>query len=354
MPHTVTTPFSHCRGPRTSPKIALVGEAWGETEAQTGLPFMGSSGQELTRMLGEAGISVSSCFMTNTFNLRPANNDIETLCGPKGAVGAGYNLLPIRQGKYILPEYLGELARLKSELTAARPNLAIALGGTAAWALIGSAKITAQRGTITESCLVPGLKVLPTFHPSAILRNWANRPIVVADLLKAAREQEYPEIRRPQRQVLINPTLDEVIDITEQIIGGDPGLLAVDIETAHRQITMIGFAWGVDRAAVIPFALKHPFRSYWPDHESEVKAWRCVKAIVESQVPKLFQNGLYDIQYIARMGFAVNNCAHDTMLLHHALYPELPKSLGFLGSIYTNEAAWKLMRHNTETTKRDE
>jgi hypothetical protein len=44
----------------------------------------------------------------------------------------------------------------------------------------------------------------------------------------------------------------------------------------------------------------------------------------------------------------------DTMLLHHSMYPELPKSLGFLGSIYTNEAAWKLMRRDAEELKRDE
>jgi hypothetical protein len=43
------------------------------------------------------------------------------------------------------------------------------------------------------------------------------------------------------------------------------------------------------------------------------------------------------------------------MLLHHALQPESEKSLGFLGSIYTGEASWKLMRQRGKTTiKRDE
>jgi hypothetical protein len=32
------------------------------------------------------------------------------------------------------------------------------------------------------------------------------------------------------------------------------------------------------------------------------------------------------------------------MLLHHAMQPEAPKGLEFLGSVYTNEASWKLMR----------
>jgi hypothetical protein len=43
------------------------------------------------------------------------------------------------------------------------------------------------------------------------------------------------------------------------------------------------------------------------------------------------------------------------MMLHHSLYPEMKKSLGFLGSIYTDEASWKLMRQEkTDTEKRDE
>jgi hypothetical protein len=46
----------------------------------------------------------------------------------------------------------------------------------------------------------------------------------------------------------------------------------------------------------------------------------------------------------------------DTMILHHAMYPELPKSLAFLGSIYTNDIAWKKMRerHGSQETKREE
>jgi len=38
----------------------------------------------------------------------------------------------------------------------------------------------------------------------------------------------------------------------------------------------------------------------------------------------------------------VRNAEHDTMLLSHALHPESPKGLAFLGSVYTDESAWKL------------
>jgi hypothetical protein len=44
------------------------------------------------------------------------------------------------------------------------------------------------------------------------------------------------------------------------------------------------------------------------------------------------------------------------MLMHHAYQPEMEKGLGFMGSVYTNEGSWKLMRRHRkdETTKRDE
>jgi hypothetical protein len=65
---------------------------------------------------------------------------------------------------------------------------------------------------------------------------------------------------------------------------------------------------------------------------------------------------LYDLHHLWRnYGISVRNAEEDTMLLHHALQPESPKGLDFLGSVYTDEAAWKLMRQRGKTTiKRDE
>lgn len=69
---------------------------------------------------------------------------------------------------------------------------------------------------------------------------------------------------------------------------------------------------------------------------------------------KLFQNGLYDMQYFLKERMPIRNAHLDTMLLQHAKFPELPKGLGFLGSIHTDEPAWKLMREKADTVKRDE
>src|SRR5215469_5427166 len=115
--------------------IAIVGEAWGAEEAKERAPFVGISGYHLTRMLTEAGINRADCLLTNVFNLRPRDNKIETLCGPKSEALHGYPSLG--KGKYIRREFASELQRLGDELLEANPNLIIALGGTALWALTG-------------------------------------------------------------------------------------------------------------------------------------------------------------------------------------------------------------------------
>lgn len=356
--HAPAPPFACSNGPHNA-RIALVGEAFGEQEDLLKRPFVGASGQELTRMLSDAGISRRECFLTNVFAFRPQGNDIATLCGGKKEVresyaqlcpGTNYDLAHLgKTGQYLRPEYLGELSRLAEELQAVRPHVCIALGATACWALLGSNRIGALRGTVATSTLVPGLKVLPTYHPAAVLRNWAYRPITIADLLKSKRESESPHIARPERFILVEPTMDELCDWTHAHITL-PCEVACDIETKSGMIEMIGFSSGPQHAMVVPFVDRAKGGNYWPTRSEELEARRIVASILHNpRVYKVFQNGLYDLQYLLREGFRPRNCTHDTMLLHHSIYPELQKGLGFLGSIYTNEPAWKLMRGAKQT-----
>jgi uracil-DNA glycosylase len=352
-------PFACTLGPRNA-KIALVGEAFGKEEAKVGRPFMGWSGQELTRMLNDAGIARKDCFITNVFQFQPPDNKLEHLqLGTVEAKKLNATGLPaMNKGHYLHPQFFPELARLKAELASVSPNIIIALGSTATWALMGVSGITAVRGTCAQGGMAfcaPGRKILPTFHPASVLRQWDQRVIVVADLMKALRESEFPDIRRPQREITIDPTLVEIEEFTSR----KHQTLSVDIETAKGQITCIGFAPSPFESLVIPFVdWRRPSRSYWSAAWQEEKAWKLVSQLLEGPAEKLFQNGLYDLQWLAKMGFRVMNCKHDTMLLHHALFPEMPKSLGFLGSIYTNEASWKTLRkHKTEKldmNKKDE
>jgi len=329
--------------------IALVGEAWGAEEETLRLPFVGPSGYCLNKMLEEAGIRRADCFVTNTLNLRPPNNDIEALCAKKNEVR--HDLPPLKQGKYLRDEFLPELDRLYAELKEVRPIIIVALGNTASWALLGDPRISKIRGTIAPS---PYGKVLPTYHPAAVLRGWDLRPTVVFDLRKALRESEFPEVRRPAREIWIEPTLDDMEYFYERhLVSAER--IAFDIETAFRTITCIGFSSSPHRAIVVPFFDPRRGGNYWPTSGDEIRAWDWVRKVLGLHVPKVTQNGIYDVTYLWREhGYFPAKWTDDTMLLHHALYPEAQKGLGYLGSIYTNEPAWKTMRPKGTLKRGDE
>lgn len=346
-------------------KIALVGEAWGaEEEAAfraTGIPtpFIGPAGQELDRMLAEVGINRSECYVTNVFNLRPPSNDIATLCCRAKDPGRAPDLPALSTGNYLRSEHSAHLNRLAGELGREKPNLAVALGNTACWALLGSNGISKLRGATALSSLVPGLKVLPTYHPSAVLRQWSLRPVTIVDLEKAKCEAEYSEIRRQRRVLWLDPTLLDLANFWSAHISHADEIV-YDIETkiidGARQMTNMGFAPSRSVAINIPFFdPRKPGNSYWPTQEQELwaLAWiRRVFTLATSGVQFCAQNGLYDMSWLwGRYGIPCPT-AHDTMLLHHAIQPESPKALDFLGSVYADEMTWKLLNRRKEA-KRD-
>lgn len=339
--------------------LMIVGEAWGQEEADRKLPFVGPSGRLLNALLSEAGIVRKECYVTNVFNLKPQpTNDISNLCGPKVEGIPGMKALT--PGKYVRKEYHVEVGRLWDEVRAVNPNLILALGNTAIWALCrGKPYISKQRGATMPSHILRAdgspYKVLAAYHPAAVMRQWTLRPILQADLVKAHREQDFPDIRRPHREVWIEPTLADMIRFDNNyIIKSDE--LSVDIETTAEMITCIGFAPTIDRAIVIPFLdREQPDGNYWRTHEEERHAWDIVRIWcgLEKAV-YVGQNFLYDAHFLYRtMGIRTRH-TDDTMLLHHALQPEMEKGLGFLGSIYTDEAGWKIMRGHTDTLKKED
>lgn len=333
--------------------IMIVGEAYGEHEEREQQAFVGPTGWELTKLLDEAGIHRADCYLTNVFNIKPKGNKIEMFAGPKEGRIPGYP--SIGKGLYIRAEFQTELTRLAQEINEIEPNVIIALGNTACWALLGQTKIMQLRGyTAYSTHTVLDYKVLPTYHPAAIFRDYTLRPTVIMDLMKAERESRWPDIRRPKREIWIEPTLEDLEAFYERYLKGCERI-SIDIETAGNQVTCVGFAPNKSIGLVIPFVdFRRKSRSYWPDQNSERLAWAFVIRICEGDTPKTFQNGLYDIAFLARaVGIKVRNAQHDTMLLHHALQPESLKGLGFLGSLYTDEGSWKLMRQ-VATIKRDD
>jgi uracil-DNA glycosylase len=134
--------------------LMLVGEQPGDREDLAGRPFVGPAGAMLDRALVDAGIDRERVFVTNVvkhFKWKPSG---------KRRLHERPNAAEIRACR----------PWLDIELEMVRPDLLVALGATAAQAIVGrSFRITEQRGEILRP-LPDGPPVLATFHPSAILR----------------------------------------------------------------------------------------------------------------------------------------------------------------------------------------
>lgn len=300
---------------------------------------------QLIKLLSEAGIAEKDY----TFQyLTPPAREAELYCKKK-ELAPGVTPVLISHAKYLSSKFVPNFLLIQGTLPKVEANLILALGAIAN-AMLTEVSLSSIRGTVFTSLK---RKCLSTYSPTGLAKNWSSRPILLADLLKAAAEMEFPEVRRARRELWIYPDKQGLLDAFGRLSLASH--IGVDIETSHGQITCVGFSSGADFAIVCPFVCKEiSGYSYWPSPEEEAWAWRWVKSICALPNPKVLQNGLYDIQWLwKKAGITLAGEIHDTMLKHHALQPEMEKGLGFLGSIYANESSWKNMRKST-STKRDE
>jgi uracil-DNA glycosylase len=341
------------------PRIAFVGEAPGEKEAIAGKPFVGGVGVIFNWLLANAGISRAGVYVGNSFRDRPAENKVGKFFLKKGAAkkaGLVSRFPPCAEYGIVLSDREPDIELLIKDLTQLQPNVVVAMGNVATWALTGiGTGITKNRGYITPSNVIPGLKVLPTFHPSSIMRQWDQAALVGMDFQKALRESAYPEVRRPKRELTIEPTLDELAEFYAneiQPLRGTGRAIACDVETVTYfdkepavVITCIGFAARPDCGITVPLRDARAERGgvYWSaEDEQKVYAW-LEKIICDPEITLLFHNGPFDMQVLLDHGLPVHHIPEDTMFCTHAQQPELKKGLGVLGSIFTDEVAWKTM-----------
>jgi DNA polymerase len=139
-------------GPVPAP-IMLVGEQPGDQEDKQGAPFVGPAGRILDEALETAGIDRGAVYVTN------AVKHFKWEARGKRRIHQKPNAEEIAACR----------PWLDAELSVLDPEVLVALGATAAQALLGrSFRVTKQRGVPVESDLAP--KVLATVHPSSILR----------------------------------------------------------------------------------------------------------------------------------------------------------------------------------------
>jgi uracil-DNA glycosylase family protein len=139
-------------GPRTA-RVLLVGEQPGDREDIAGHPFVGPAGHVLDAALAEAGIDRKRVYLTN------AVKHFKWRASGKRRLHERPNTREVAACRIWL----------EIELRLVKPDIVVALGATAAQALLGPAfRVTKQRGKIVSSPLAT--RVVATVHPSSILR----------------------------------------------------------------------------------------------------------------------------------------------------------------------------------------
>jgi uracil-DNA glycosylase family protein len=134
-------------------RIVFVGEQPGDKEDLAGRPFVGPAGRVLDEGLEAAGIERSLAYVTN------AVKHFKWTARGKRRIHQKPNAAEIAACR----------PWLEAELAVVRPQVLVALGATAAQALLGRQfRVTKQRGVPVESDLAP--YVVATVHPSSILR----------------------------------------------------------------------------------------------------------------------------------------------------------------------------------------
>ena len=130
-----------------NPEVLVVGEGPGHDEDMQGLPFVGKAGVLLDRMLAAIGLDrKTNCYIANIVKCRPPENR---------------NPFPDEQSACF--------SFLEAQIHILKPKMILCMGKIAIEKITGqSIAITQKHGEFFE---YNGIPVMPTYHPSALLRN---------------------------------------------------------------------------------------------------------------------------------------------------------------------------------------
>jgi uracil-DNA glycosylase family 4 len=327
-----------------SSKIALVGEQPAKYEVKYNAPFMGPAGRNLNECLQNARIARSACYLTNV--VKDVEFELDRYFQLKGK----------KAGVTVLGQKYIEV--LRNELMESKANVIVALGNTALFALTDRVGITAWRGSVLESTLLPGRKIIPTLHPAIytdekVLANpaaYLAKYLITIDLKKIKAESEFPDIRLSDRKLRIQPDYYDCMSWLEEckMRADDGAIIYYDIELTPKtqELSCISFATSPSEVLCIPFVNA---KGDYFTVEQEYKIMLSIEDLLSnSQWMKGGQNIVFDSHFLLRKyGIRTRNIVADTMIAQHILYPDFGgktyrgKSLEFITSFWTDIPYYK-------------
>lgn len=316
-----------------SAKLACCGEQPGISEIRNRppKPFVGPSGKGLDECFLMTKILRRDLYLTNVIKDldKPLKHYIDIGSGKPKVHPEGY-------------QYIQELA---DEIKQLNLNCIVAFGNIPLFALTNRIGITKWRGSVLESTIVPGLKVIPTFHPATFIPpkfNFLNKPLICEDLKKAKHESEFPEIIRQARNITIRPVFSQSLDCLnycyERGLRGQT--IAMDIEVVNGEVDCISFGWSNTEAISIPF--RDQGGDYFTVSQELEIMLLIAKIIQEPRIAMVGANFIFDLQFIFhKYGIVPNGINHCTQIAQKISYPDFAASLAFVTSMYTDIPYYK-------------
>lgn len=192
------------------------------------------------------------------------------------------------------------------------------------------------------------IRVIPTLSPQILNYDYTARSYVQIDFKRICDNKLKRGPIEEIGLIWIAKTYQQLSNFFERGFQKNDGFMTLDIETYGGLITCQGFCFDGNEAVAVPLS-----PHYYPEiSKGELSLmWLLIAKVLHNKIEKCGQNVKYDFTINERHGFNLTNVIHDTMLKASLLYPELPKGLDFLTSIYTDMPYYKDEGKNFDPTK---
>jgi len=316
-------------------KLAIVGEQPGfqEVRGRPPRPFIGPAGQGLDECLAMARIPRQELYLSNV---------IKDLDHPLAYyINVNYS----RSSWTISKDGWSYIDELRDELKSLNLNCVVATGNVPLIALCSRSGISKWRGSVLESTLVPGLKVVPTFHPATFIPPkfaFINKPQIVADLIKAKHESGFHELIRAGRNIIIRPSFQQAVAELNKCyeIGLRGQTIDIDIEVINREVDCISFAYSSTQSICIPF--RYQQGDYFTIEQEYTIMLLVAKIIQEERIAKRGANFIFDTQFLLhKYGIVPRGELHCTQIAQKIAFPDLGAGLDRVCQMYTDIPYYK-------------
>lgn len=314
-------------GPADS-KMFFLGESAELADIQAGQPYQ--------NLLG-AGKTFNLILSQNGINRREVR--VRYLVPKQVAEGNAKSLFHDSKCTLPKPELVEWIENLRYDLEEHKPNVIVAMGWLALWALTGIKKISEVRGYTIPCRLVQGIKVVATSNPTTVKNEWKLFPISVFDVRKALYHSEFSNALADPTSYEAPASYEVFMDYLETL-RAQKKRIAFDIESHIG--TAYPYLLGIADSPTFGMSFYNMKNNQSTmTVRQEAALWQKL-AQVAKECESIMHNVSYDKAVMwHHHGVLFENVYMDTLIASHVIWPEFPRNLGFLGSILLDVAPWK-------------